>query len=68
MFEFIFARPLVGVPRLQVEFLAQEVVRGFHESAIVFGIEVDVDVTGQGSVLVPDSWPGRERGFELTKL
>jgi hypothetical protein len=60
LLEFVFAGPLVSVTWLQLELLAEEVVRRVHESAIVFRIEVDVDVTGQGSVLVPDH--GRAAG------
>jgi hypothetical protein len=48
--EFVFPGPFVGVPRLQVEHLTGEVVRCPGETAIVFRIEIDRDVTGQGSV------------------
>src|SRR5439155_25982356 len=62
LLKFVFSSPLVGLPWLQLELLGEEVVRRFHESAIVFGIEVDVDVTGQGSVLVANhGWAARER-------
>src|SRR5882762_9466241 len=53
-FKFIFARPFVGVTRRQMELLLEHVIGGFYEVAIISGIKVDVDVSGESSVLITD--------------
>jgi len=53
-FKFIFAYPLVGVTRRKVQFLLEHVIRGVHEVAVISGTEIDVDVSGQRSVLITD--------------
>src|SRR6266404_3870841 len=54
LFEFVFSCPLVGVSGLETELFTEEVLRGVHESAIVFRVEVDVHVPGEGSFFVSD--------------
>src|SRR6266850_746508 len=54
LFEFVFSCPLVGVSGLETELFTEEVLRCVHESAIVFRVEVDVHVPGEGSLFVAD--------------
>ena len=42
--KLVLARPRVGVARWQREFLVQQIGGLLHETAIVFRVQVDVDV------------------------
>src|SRR5215469_12842463 len=60
--ELIFADPFVGVSGRQMESLLELVVCGAHEIPVVLRLEIDIDVAGEGRVLVADHGrPSRER-------
>ncbi len=51
-FKFVFAGPLIDVSGWELQFLLQ-LLRGLaHESAVVCGVQVNVNVTGQLAILV----------------
>ena len=52
--EFIFARPLIGVSRRQLQLLPKQLAGLVYESAVVGGVEVDVDISRELAIFIAD--------------
>src|SRR5207249_8128003 len=52
--EFIFARPLIGVSRGQLQLLTKHLARLVHEPAVVGGVEINVDISRELAVFIAD--------------
>src|SRR5580704_17665847 len=63
-FELVFAGPFVGEAGRQVEFFLEQIARIPDEAAVVFRIQIDVNVAGQRAVFIADHRGSpRERDF-----
>src|SRR4029077_8072089 len=52
--KFVFARPLVGVSGGQAQFLLQQSGSPLNEAAIVARVQVNIDITCELAVFIPD--------------
>src|SRR6266436_2092923 len=63
-FELVLAGPFVSKAGRQVKFLLEQISRLCDEAAVVFGVQIDVHVAGQGTVFIADHGrSSRERDF-----
>src|SRR5579859_6918987 len=52
--EFIFARPLIGVSRRQLQLLAKHLAGLVYEAAVVGGVEINVDIARELPIFIAD--------------
>src|SRR5712671_4423693 len=52
--ELVFARPLIGVARGQLQLLAKHLARLVYETTVIGSVQVNVDVAGQLAIFVAD--------------
>src|SRR6266446_811516 len=52
--EFIFARPLIGISRGQLQLLPKHLARLVYEATVVGGVEINVDISRELAIFIAD--------------